>query len=747
MVRKRNSLSIEDLRSKPTVLCLAFLVIYYSKRYRDRRKLRESSERAIGRLTCDFTENVTHLQIAYKQGLVDKRICHCSPERFDQDFHKFAKFKSSFGKELSALLGIIIPNYKSRAIRLLILHMAMLGLRTYMSLLVADLDGRIVRHLIGANGPAFVASLMEWLILAVPASYTNAMIKYLEGKISLEFRSTMVRYIHDLYLGANKEYYKVSSIDGALQGIDHYITSDVTKFCNAAAKLYSNLGKPSLDLVIFAVQLSRNLGRKTLAGIFLNYIITAAILRQFSPAFGSLAAQEAQLEGDYRNAHSRVITNAEEIAFYDGASIEKLSLGESYQSLVKHIGKVLRVKALYSIMEGYVLKYSWSASGFLFASVPVFFPASRGSSVNVITPANKDERENMGKFVTNKRIMLSISDAGGRIMYSIKDMAELAGYTRRVYQLIAALHRVRNNAYRLHKDRRVDEKQENGHSIGESSDSYTLADVEGKLEISETSEIVSFEKVPVIVPGSGVEMSKGEAILDPLTFEVRPGQHLLIIGSNGSGKSSIARLAAGLWPIYRGLLQKSSKVAFLPQRPYFSSGTLRDQIIYPQTRDSLIHNSVQDSDLLRILRRVHIEYLPEREGGFDVTKEWKDVLSGGEKQRMLFARLLFAKPKFAIIDEGTSAVSADMEGLLYEECKADGITLITISHRLSLLKYHGIKLEVGLGEDGADWSLENTAHQQGWSSMDKEIEDIQSFLSKVPALEKRRREVLELLRT
>merc|ERR1712000_688127 len=81
-------------------------------------------------------------------------------------------------------------------------------------------------------------------------------------------------------------------------------------------------------------------------------------------------------------------------------------------------------------------------------------------------------------------------------------------------------------------------------------------------------------------------------------------------------------------------------------------------------------------------------YLPDREGGWDTRKEWKDVLSGGEKQRMGFARLLYHEPQYAIIDEGTSAVSSDVEGLLYETCKEKGITLITISTRASLKKYH-----------------------------------------------------------
>ena len=79
-------------------------------------------------------------------------------------------------------------------------------------------------------------------------------------------------------------------------------------------------------------------------------------------------------------------------------------------------------------------------------------------------------------------------------------------------------------------------------------------------------------------------------------------------------------------------------------------------------------------DLAEALKAARLEYLPDREGGWDTRKEWKDVLSGGEKQRMGFARLFYHEPKFAIIDEGTSAVSSDVEGLLYETCKQKGIS-------------------------------------------------------------------------
>jgi len=145
------------------------------------------------------------------------------------------------------------------------------------------------------------------------------------------------------------------------------------------------------------------------------------------------------------------------------------------------------------------------------------------------------------------------------------------------------------------------------------------------------------------------------------------------------GKSAIARVIAGLWPVYRGLVSRPKNngqdgIMFLPQRPYLSIGTLRDQVIYPDGEVDMREKRKTEYDLKQALDHARLGYLPDREGGWDTRKEWKDVLSGGEKQRIGIARLLYHEPQYAFIDEGTSAVSSDVEGLLYETCKEKGIS-------------------------------------------------------------------------
>ncbi|KAF2483421.1 putative ABC transporter [Neohortaea acidophila] len=651
----------------------------------------------------------------------------------------------AFLHQYMSLMSIMVPRWRSKESALLVMLSVSLIARTWLSIFTAKLEGRINGDLVAAKGRPFLKSLCLFLGVGILGASENHYIKYLQAKVSIAFRTRLTRYIHDLYVNPSMAYYKLHNLDGGVAHADQYITQDVTLFCDQAASLFSSIGKPLVDLFVLNFQLYHSLGRFGVAALLTNYFTTATLLQNMAPPFGRLKALEGLKEGQFRALHSRLIANAEEVAFYAGGPTEKVQLERGFKELRTVMQGLYKVRVAYNMLEDFVIKYCWSASGYLITSIPVFLPmitqlahdrtTARDTGKARLPPTTDDSSSSnrMTQFVTNKNIMLNLGDAGSRLMYSMKDLSELAGYTSRVFTLVSTLHRVNANAYYKPRNRYPE--------------LYSLADVDGTL--AKSFDGVRLENVPVVAPA--LFPMGGEELIESLTFQVKAGDHVLITGPNGAGKSAVARIVAGLWPTFRGITARprvtgEDGIMFIPQRPYLTVGTLRDQVIYPHTEMDMQQADRRDAQLQIILEQTRLGYLPEREGGWDTKKTWKDVLSGGEKQRMQIARLLYHEPRYAFIDEGTSAVSSDVEGLLYETCKGVGITLITISTRASLKRYHDFTLTLGLGDDASGYEFQRIGTQSERESVEAEVRELRDRLAHVEEWKRRRDEIDEELK-
>lgn len=267
-----------------------------------------------------------------------------------------------------------------------------------------------------------------------------------------------------------------------------------------------------------------------------------------------------------------------------------------------------------------------------------------------------------------------------------------------------------------------------GNYVKKLSPNADLELMASKGTLVDTADVIKFDDVPLVSPN-------GDVLVRSLSFKMEPGMHLLVVGPNGSGKSSLFRILGGLWPLYGGevLRPPTSGIYYLPQRPYLSEGTLRDQIIYPDTLARMKERNVTDDDLFEIMRVLGIEGIVESQGGWDAVKDWSAQLAGGDKQRIAAARLFYHRPRFAILDECTSAVSLEVERVIYTHATELGISLLTVSHRPSLWKYHNWILQY----DGQGGYVFTELDPEKRLQLQEEKNAIEMRLAEVPKLQRR----------
>ena len=181
-----------------------------------------------------------------------------------------------------------------------------------------------------------------------------------------------------------------------------------------------------------------------------------------------------------------------------------------------------------------------------------------------------------------------------------------------------------------------------------------------------------------------IKLPAGQTLLSNLTLSVKPGDSVLLSGPSGSGKSTLFRTFAGIWPFSTGQTHLPQNAMFIPQRPYFPDGKLRDALAYPQPA-SAYSDEVLKQALLDAL-------LPQLTGRLDDSDAWGQKLSGGEQQRLAIARVLLKKPTWIFADEATAALDEAAEKTLYARLQAHIANvkgaMVSIAHRPTVAAFH-----------------------------------------------------------
>ena len=203
-----------------------------------------------------------------------------------------------------------------------------------------------------------------------------------------------------------------------------------------------------------------------------------------------------------------------------------------------------------------------------------------------------------------------------------------------------------------------------------------------------------------------VRTPDGRQLLDPLSMRLDPGDSLVVTGRSGTGKTTLLRSIAEMWPYTSGTVRRPDEghdTMFLSQLPYVPLGDLRTVVSYPSES-----GGIPDELLERTLAKVSLKHLIPR---LNEEQDWAKVLSPGEQQRVAFARILLTRPKVVFLDEATSALDEGLEYAVYDLLRTElpDTIVVSVSHRPSVDRYHQQHLEL-LGE--GEWRLGPVGDEQ-----------------------------------
>jgi putative ATP-binding cassette transporter len=437
-------------------------------------------------------------------------------------------------------------------------------------------------------------------------------------------------------------YYRSQFLAEPVDNPDQRIELDVSSFVTNSVSLALGAVSAVVSLVAFTAILwglsaalavgGVEIPRAMVFAVYLYVIVATLIAFRLGRPLIRLNFLNEKLTANFRYALVRLREYAENIAFYQGAAIERDTLLARFSALIANVWAMVYRSLKF---DGFNLAVSQVAVVFPFLlQAPRFFSGAI----------------KLGD-------VMQTSQAFGQVQDSLS-------FFRTSYDSFAQ--------YRATLDRLCGFLDAN-------------AQARALPQIEQTSQAHALD-----IEGLQVRRPDGHALLQNLDLGLRPGQALLIKGPSGSGKTTLLRTLAGLWPYAEGRVGRPGghQALFLSQRPYLPLGDLRQAIAYPSQA------APQDDERLQqALRQVSLAHLATQLG---VNQDWSRILSIGEQQRLAFARVIFNQPAIVFLDESTSAMDEGLEHALYTLLREQmGQTmLVSVGHRSTLAGFHTHWLQV-----------------------------------------------------
>ncbi|HZG40842.1 MAG TPA: ABC transporter ATP-binding protein/permease [Nodosilinea sp.] len=540
---------------------------------------------------------------------------------------------------------------------LLLIAVFLLGY-TGLSVVLNNKRGVMISALSARDEARFWETVLVFIGVLVAYAPLMAGYDYLQKRLGLEWRRWLTgRFVGDYF--RDRAFYDIQQFQPDIDNPDQRIAEDVKNFTQQSLALLLVVVSSVLQVIAFSGVLwgiSKNLVGFLVLYALVGTLVTVLI---FGQPLVRLNFEQLKREANFRFSLVRIRENAEAIAFYRGEAQEASQVNNRFMAAFENFKKLI------------VWELNLNALTNAYEFIPFVLPAI------VVAPAVFAGDIEVGKVSEAQGAFVRVFFSLNVVVARFSELTSFGAGIDRLYSFAEALN---------HVDK-VDAQAPDA-AQGEAAPARPTIAIE-------TADSLALANFTLQTP------NYKRTLVENLFIDIPDKTGLLIVGPSGCGKSSLLRAIAGLWQSGSGTIHRPDldNILFLPQKPYMILGTLRDQLLYPHTRQA-----VEDTILQAALQKVNLTNLAERFGGFDAVEEWGDVLSLGEQQRLTFARILLNRPDFAILDEATSALDLANEAKLYDHLRHTGTTFISVGHRESLSEYHQNTLE--LGEDHT-WALKS----------------------------------------